>query len=65
VQSDIEAALKRRASSDVRRISVAVRDANVTLSGTVGSWSERELATNSAWSTSGVRSVVDNMTLAS
>jgi osmotically-inducible protein OsmY len=56
VKSDIEAALKRRAATDARKISVTVRDANVTLSGTVGSWSERELATHSAWGTSGVRS---------
>jgi osmotically-inducible protein OsmY len=63
VQSDIEAALKRRAQADARKISVAVDSADVTLTGNVNSWSERELARNSAWGSPGVRNVVDNMTL--
>lgn len=64
VKSDIEAALKRTAIEDAKMISVAVRGADVTLSGTVHSWAERETATNSAWGTPGVLSVVDKMTLA-
>jgi osmotically-inducible protein OsmY len=64
VRADIEAALKRRANADAQQIAVEVRGADVTLSGTVHSWSERELATHSAWGTPGVRKVVDNMTLA-
>jgi osmotically-inducible protein OsmY len=64
VQSEIEAALKRTASADARKISVAVHGTDVTLSGTVQSWAERETATNSAWSTPGVSNVVDMMTLA-
>jgi osmotically-inducible protein OsmY len=35
----------------------------VTLTGVVNSWSERNLARNSAWSAPGVRSVNDNMTV--
>jgi len=61
VKSEIEAALKRRAKSDSQRISVDVRGADVTLSGTVSSWSERELAADSAWSTPGVHKVIDNI----
>lgn len=61
VKSEIEAALKRRAKSDSQQISVDVQGANVTLSGTVRSWSERELAADSAWSTPGVRKVIDNI----
>lgn len=64
VKSDIEAALKRRATADAQNISVEVRGNDVTLSGTVHSWSERELAKHSAWGTPGVRNVVDDMTVA-
>jgi osmotically-inducible protein OsmY len=62
VKSDIEAALKRRATSDARKVHVEVNGADVTLTGTVHSWSERELATHSAWGTTGVRNVIDKMT---
>jgi len=64
VKSDIEAALKRGATADAKKISVEVRGADVTLSGTVQSWSERNLARNSAWAAPGVGNVVDNMTIA-
>jgi osmotically-inducible protein OsmY len=64
VKSEIEAALKRRAQTDAQQISVDVRGADVTLTGSVHSWSERELAASSAWSTPGVRKVVDNITIA-
>ena len=63
VKSDIEAALKRRATADAQKISVEVHGADVTLTGKVHSWSERDLARNSAWGTSGVQSVTDNMTV--
>ena len=63
VKSDIEAALKRRATTDAQRISVKVQGADVTLTGTVHSWSERDLARDSAWGTPGVRRVIDNMTV--
>jgi osmotically-inducible protein OsmY len=64
VKADIEAALKRRAQRDANEISVSVQGTDVTLSGRVHSWSERELATHTAWSSPGVKSVVDNITLA-
>jgi osmotically-inducible protein OsmY len=64
VKADIEAALRRRAQSDSQHISVEVRGHEVTLGGTVHSWSERDLATHSAWGTPGVRKVVDNITVA-
>jgi osmotically-inducible protein OsmY len=63
VKSDIEAALKRRASADAKTIAVEVKGADVTLSGTVHSWAERDLASLSAWGSSGVRNVVDKMNL--
>ena len=64
VKTEIEAALKRRALKDAPHISVTVHGADVTLSGTVHSWSERELATSSAWCTPGVHKVTDNITIA-
>lgn len=60
-QLDIERALKRRAKTNAEAISVVVRGANVILSGTVNSWSERELAAHSAWSAPGVHKVIDNI----
>ncbi len=63
VKSEIEMALKRRAKSDAHDISVQVHGTEVTLTGRVHSWSERELAKDSAWGTPGVRNVVDQMTL--
>jgi osmotically-inducible protein OsmY len=64
VKSDIEAAIKRRAAADAGDIDVSVTGGDVTLSGEVHSWSERQLATHSAWSSPGVVKVVDRMTLA-
>ncbi len=63
VKSDIEAALKRRARTDAQNISVDVQGTDVTLTGPVHSWSERDLAKESAWSTPGVRNVIDKMTV--
>jgi osmotically-inducible protein OsmY len=63
VKSDIEAALLRSAVADARNILVEVHGADVTLSGSVHHWAERETATHSAWGTPGVRNVVDKMRL--
>ena len=64
IKSDIEAALKRRAAADAKTIAVSVSGADVTLTGTVNSWSERNLATHSAWGSAGVHKVIDKMRLA-
>ncbi len=64
VKADIEAALKRRAHTDAEAIVVTVKGSSVTLTGKVHSWSEREVATSSAWGTPGVYSVVDNIEMA-
>jgi len=64
VKSGIKAALNRRAQADVQNITVEVFGDRVTLSGTVFSWSERNLAEHSAWCAPGVRNVVDNITIA-
>lgn len=64
VKSEIEAVLKRRAHNEAQNIAVSVQGADVTLSGKVPSWAERTLVRNSAWGTSGVRNVVDKLTVA-
>jgi osmotically-inducible protein OsmY len=64
VKADIEAALKRRAYLDAQEINVSISADTVTLSGKVHSWSEKNLAINSAWSTPGVRSVIDKLVFA-
>jgi osmotically-inducible protein OsmY len=63
VKADIEAALKRRAQRNSNEITVNVQGTDVILSGKAHSWSERELAAHTAWSSPGVRKVVDNITL--
>ena len=64
VKADIEAAIRRAATADAKRITVGVSGTDVTLSGSIHSWAERDLATQSAWKSPGVRKVIDNMTLA-
>jgi osmotically-inducible protein OsmY len=63
VKADIETALKRRATSDAEQVHVAVNDAEVTLSGNVHSWFERDLAQDAAWGAAGVRKVVNNISI--
>jgi len=64
VKSDIEAVLRRRATMDAQNISVAVDGGDITLTGTVRNWSDRETARHSAWGTPGVHNVIDKMTVA-
>jgi osmotically-inducible protein OsmY len=61
VKSKIEAALKRSAEVDARRINVAVADGRVVLSGNVHSWFERDQARHAAWAAPGVKEVDDRI----
>ena len=61
VRSEIEAALKRRAHLDAQDIHITVEGDAITLSGKVHHWIEKNLAIHSAWSTPGVRSVIDKL----
>lgn len=64
VKADITEALKRRAIVDSQKINVDVQGADVTLSGRVDNWTEREVARYTAWSTAGVANVRDDIIVA-
>ena len=64
IQRDIEAALRRRVDADSQRISVAVNAGEVTLSGTVTSWWQKELAREAAWNSGGVTFVHNELKVA-
>jgi osmotically-inducible protein OsmY len=63
VQTKIEAALKRSAEIDARRIHVAALDGKVTLTGNVHSWAERREATLAAWAAPGVHEVDNRLSV--
>jgi len=64
VKAKIEAALKRNAELDARRIQVEADGGIVTLRGEVRSFIEREDAERAAWAAPGVRIVKDELKLA-
>jgi osmotically-inducible protein OsmY len=61
VQGKIEAAFRRNAVIDARRINVSVADGRITLSGNVHSSAERDEARRAAWAAPGVTAVEDHM----
>jgi osmotically-inducible protein OsmY len=63
IKYGIEAALQRSAVVDCVHINVEVLGSEVTLSGNVHSWVERDEAHQAAWSAPGVTSVVDALTV--
>lgn len=64
VKDKIEAALKRSAEVDARRISVETRDGTVILHGSVRSWAEKDEAQHAAWAAPGVTAVESDITVA-
>lgn len=63
VRDKIEAAFKRSAEIDARRVNVTAQDGKVILSGNVHSWAERQEAERAAWSAPGVTHVDDRLTV--
>ena len=63
VKSDIEASLKRRAVNEASGIKVVVHGTEVTLTGKVPTWAERDAAGSAAWSSAGVTNVIDNIAI--
>jgi osmotically-inducible protein OsmY len=63
VKLDIEATLQRRATNEANGIKVAVSGTEVTLTGKVPTWAERDAIGSAAWGTAGVSNVVDNITI--
>jgi osmotically-inducible protein OsmY len=63
VRDKIEAAFKRSAEIDARRVNVTTLDGKVILSGNVHSWIERQEAERAAWAAPGVTQVEDRLTI--
>jgi osmotically-inducible protein OsmY len=63
VRDKIEAAFKRSAEIDARRINVNAQDGKIILSGNVRSWAERQEAERAAWAAPGVTQVEDRLTI--
>jgi osmotically-inducible protein OsmY len=61
VAEEIEAAFKRSAEIDARRINVNAQDGKIILSGNVRSWAERQEAERAAWAAPGVTQVDDRL----
>jgi osmotically-inducible protein OsmY len=64
IKDSIKDALRRDAEIDADNINVAADGGNVTLTGSVNSWDEREEAESTAWNAPGVISVANEVSVA-
>lgn len=63
VKSRIESALQRRAHAETKAITVSVHGDEITLTGTVPSWQERNAIVHAAWNAPGVGRVVNQIAI--
>lgn len=63
IREKIEAAFKRSAEIDARRIAVTAQEGKVILTGNVRSWAERREAERAAWAAPGVNQVDDRLSV--
>lgn len=61
IKRKIEEAFKRSAEVDASHVNVDAKGTEVTLSGRVYTWAERDQAQQSAWSAPGVSNVINNL----
>lgn len=65
LREQIDEALSRNTHIDIGRVGVAVDDSAVILTGTVGSWAEREEVERAVWSARGITSVDNRIVVSS
>lgn len=61
VEKKIHDALSRQADREAHRLAISVDGSQVTLRGTVHSWTERDAVQGAAWATPGVSMVVNDL----
>lgn len=63
IKSEIEKTLLRHGEAFTEQVAISVNGAEVTLSGAVYSWAERDLIAHIAWHTAGVKLVHNQITI--